>query len=150
MTPSLWPPKQIKIGKNCFLLIRAIKKIHKGFIETTNEVPIPSKWEEQEIRLIHTSKFTWSLPSNTIYTQQILKTWITENKKWHISLIQKNIFRFEYPKLHSRSILFSEKEIRKVGNIDGITWISSEKGFRYVIMNNSQVKTLLSKKMITS
>lgn len=50
--------------------------------------------------------------------------------------------------LHSNDILFSEREVRKVGNWNGIPWIQSEKGFRLVVQNKTQFDTLVSKKML--
>jgi len=47
MTPSIWPPKQLKIGKSCFLVARMIHSMKDGYIETaTHRDPLPSKWEE--------------------------------------------------------------------------------------------------------
>jgi hypothetical protein len=66
-------PTEVRFPKNTFLVIRAIKAStkdqHPNVIETNCEVPLPSKWVEQEVRLIHTTDYTWSIPSNTIFTQ---------------------------------------------------------------------------------
>lgn len=149
---STWPPKQLRLAKHSFLVIRAIKPPSDdtaiGTIETDSSVPLPTDWQEQEVRLIHTPEYTWSLPSNTLFTQQVLKTWITKDKKWHITLMQKHILPFEYPQLTVKDILFSEKEFRKVGKWNGITWMSSEKGFRLVLNHASQFDTLMKNKML--
>jgi len=50
--------------------------------------------------------------------------------------------------MSAKDILFSEKETRKVGSFNGITWIHSEKGFRYVIQTSDQYKALIENKMI--
>ena len=54
----------------------------------------------------------------------------------------------ECPQMSAKDILFSEKETRKVGSFNGITWIHSEKGFRYVIQTSDQYKALIENKMI--
>lgn len=142
-TPAIWPPKALKFAKNTFLIVRAISSITKQFIHTRNDIPIPSDWEEQEVRFIHTPKFTWSINSNQMFTQKILKMWITKDKLWHISLVQKNDVKFQQPILTSKDILFSEKEVRKVGKLsNGIRWISSEKGFRYIVNQSHQLINL--------
>ena len=73
---------------------------------------------------------------------------MTKDKKWHITLIQKHILPFEYPQLTIKDIIFSEKEQRKVGKQNGITWMSSEKGFRFVLNHASQFDILKKYKML--
>ena len=59
-----------------------------------------------------------------------------------MTLVQKKNMPFVYPKIHKKDILFSEKECRKVGNWEGITWIHSEKGLRYIVKSNEQFKVI--------
>ena len=150
---SSYIPTEVRFPKNTFLLIRAIKSPtkdqHPNIIETNCDVPLPSKWVEQEVRLIHTADYTWSIPSNTIFTQQVIKTWKTKCGRWHLTLFHKKKMPLECPQISTKDILFSEKENRKVGNYNGITWIHSEKGFRYVIQTSDQYQTLLENKMIS-
>lgn len=138
-----WPPPSIRISKQCFLLVRAMNAN-----QISSSIPLPTQWQEQEVRHIHTPEFTWTLPSNTIFYQTVLKTWTTRNKRWHISLIHKTPIPFQTPLLHTKDILFSEREVRKVGVWNGIPWIQSEKGFRLVLQNTQSVDTLISKKML--
>ena len=89
MTTGL--PKVVRFPKHTFIVIRAIDTTshveHPNCIHAHTKYPLPSKWEEQEIHMIHTADYTWSLPSNSLFTQQVLKTWTTNDKKWHLSLI---------------------------------------------------------------
>lgn len=145
-------PTSIRFAKQTFAVIRAIdtsERTHPNIMKSNTSFPIPNDdWQEQEIRLIHTADYTWSIPSNKLFTQQVVKTWTTKDKKWHISLIQKHPIPFIYPQLTTKDILFSEKERRKVGKSNGILWFHSEKGFRYVIKSNDEYQTMLKTKML--
>lgn len=147
---SKWIPNSIRFPKNSFLMVRrtiptSFDKSNSTF-KTDDKAPFSLDkvdYTEKETKLIHTEEFTWAVNNNSFYTMEVLMTWMSPDKKWHATLMQKKPILFKCPMITPSDILFSEREMKKVGTYKNVSWIQSEKGFRYVINNSSQLNDLI-------